>query len=242
MRSAFLVSATILAAASAGCGQSRAESAGATVDRQYQVGEFEQIEVAGPYQVEVRTGPNASVSARGAEQLLERTVVEVEDGRLSIHPRKEGWFGNRGWKTTGKASFTVTVPALSAATIAGSGQIRIDRIRGDRFEGSVAGSGDIDVETVEVQHLKLAIAGSGDIRAGRGRAARASYEIAGSGAVEAGAVEVSEVKVSIAGSGGVNGRATGSANVDIGGSGDVSLTGGAKCSVSKMGSGNVRCS
>ena len=37
-------------------------------------------------------------------------------------------------------------------------------------------------------------------------------------------------------------NATGTADVDIVGSGDVDLTGGAKCTISKAGSGDVRCS
>jgi len=40
----------------------------------------------------------------------------------------------------------------------------------------------------------------------------------------------------------VNAQASGTANVNIMGSGDVTLTGGAKCSVTKAGSGDARCS
>jgi len=40
----------------------------------------------------------------------------------------------------------------------------------------------------------------------------------------------------------VTAQATGTADVSIMGSGDVELTGGAKCTVSKAGSGDVRCS
>ena len=49
-------------------------------------------------------------------------------------------------------------------------------------------------------------------------------------------------KVSIAGSGNVETKAMETRrHVDIMGSGDVVVTGGAKCSVNKMGSGDVRC-
>jgi hypothetical protein len=40
----------------------------------------------------------------------------------------------------------------------------------------------------------------------------------------------------------VRATATSSADVEIVGSGDVEIAGGAKCSVSKAGSGEVRCS
>jgi Putative auto-transporter adhesin, head GIN domain len=236
------VAAVIAASAAvAGC-QVHAQDGGPTVSRNYQVGNFQQIEVAGPYDVEVRTGGNPGVSAKGSQKLLERTVVEVRGDKLLIHPEQHNGLFHFGWSNHGKAHFTVTVPQLSGATIAGSGDIRVDKVQGQRFEGTVAGSGGIDVAAMDVQALKLSIAGSGGVKAGSGKAQSAEYEIAGSGDVDAGAIAAQQVKVSIAGSGGVKAHASGTADVSIMGSGDVDVSGGAKCSVSKAGSGNVRCS
>ena len=110
------------------------EGAGPTVSRNYQVGNFHELEVAGPYDVQVRTGGNPGVSASGGEKLLERTVVEVRGDKLVIRPEEQhGWF-HFGWGSRGKATFTVKVPQLSGATIAGSGDtarpIIISRILG----------------------------------------------------------------------------------------------------------------
>jgi Putative auto-transporter adhesin, head GIN domain len=237
------IAAAVIAASTAtsACSQAHSEGAGPTVSRNYQVGNFQQIEVAGPYDVEVRTGANPGVSARGSQNLLERTIVEVRGNKLIIHPQEHrGWF-NFGWSTHGKADFTVTVPQLNGATIAGSGDIKVDKIQGDRFEGTVAGSGGINVAALDVQWLKLSIAGSGGVK-GAGKAQSAEYEIAGSGDVDAGAIQSQQAKVSIAGSGSVRAHASGTADVEIMGSGDVEVSGGAKCNVSKAGSGSVRCS
>jgi hypothetical protein len=235
------VAAVIAAAAVSGCQVHAQEDGGPTVSRNYQVGNFQQIEVAGPYNVEVRTGSNASVSAKGSEKLLEKTVVEVKGDKLVIHPANSHGFFNFGWSTRGKASFVVTVPQLSGATIAGSGDIQVDKVQGDSFEGVVAGSGGLNVAALDVQQLKLAIAGSGGVKAA-GKAQAAKYEIAGSGDVEAGAVQTQDLKVSIAGSGGIKAHSGGTADISIMGSGDVEVTGGAKCKISKAGSGDVRCS
>jgi len=240
MRSAILFAILAAAGALAGCGQTRAEAGGPTVQRNYGVGPFERIEVAGPYDVNVRTGGNPTVSASGPEKLLEQMVVEVKGDRLVIRPRKDRRIFS--WGRGGKAKVEVTAPQLRSAKIAGSGGIRIDRVRGESFEGAIAGSGDLDVDSLEVGDLKLAIAGSGELRARSGQARSASYKIAGSGDIDAGAIESETAEVSIAGSGNVSGRATGTADVSIMGSGDVVLTGGARCSISKAGSGNVRCS
>src|SRR5436190_3901643 len=103
----------------AGC-QVHAQDGGPTVSRNYSVGNFSAIEVAGPYDVEVRTGANPSVSARGSERLLERTVVEVNGDKLVIHTEHNHSFFHFGWSSHGEAKFIVTVPQLSGATIAGS--------------------------------------------------------------------------------------------------------------------------
>ncbi len=216
---------------------------GATVSRSYQVGNFQQIEVAGPYDVEVRTGGNPGVSAKGPERLLGHTTVAVEGDKLMIKPEHggRGWF-HFGWGHRSKASFVVTVPQLRGATIAGSGGIKVDRVSGDSFEGTIAGSGGLELGSADVQSLKLAIGGSGGVKAGTGKTKSADYEIAGSGEIDAGSISAEQAKVSIAGSGSVQARATGTADVDVMGSGNVNVSGGAKCSVNKAGSGNVRCS
>lgn len=226
------------ATASAGCGRAHGE-AGPVVSRAFPVGEFQRIEVSGPYEVSVATGQAASVHATGSERLIERMVVEIENGTLKIHPRK-GRLGIN-WSHDGEARVSVTAPSLDGAAIAGSGDIRIDRISGASFDGSVAGSGDLRVAQLDVQRLNMEIAGSGEIEAA-GRARQASYGIGGSGDIRAGKVAAETAKVSIAGSGSIAGHATQTAKVSIAGSGDVRLTGGAKCEVSKSGSGDVVCS
>ena len=236
------LAAIVAASALAGCQVHAQEGGGPTVSKNYSVGNFSAIEVAGPYDVEVRTGSNPSVSARGGERLLERTVVEVSGDKLVIRPENNHGFFHWSWGHHSKAHFVVTVPQLSGASIAGSGDISVDKIAGQGFEGTVAGSGGINLASINVQQLKLSIAGSGGVKAGAGTAQSANYDIAGSGDIDAGAVQAQGLKVSIAGSGGVKAHSSGTADVSIMGSGDVEVAGGAKCNISKAGSGNVRCS
>ena len=240
MSKPFTIAIAAAAAALAGCGAARGDAGGPAANRNYQVGAFERIEVAGPYEVTVATGSAPSVRATGGEQALERMVVEVEMGTLKIYPRRSGFMS--GFSDDGPVRVNVTVPMLRGAEIAGSGTISVDKVNGESFEGGVAGSGDLRLAQVDVRKLKMAIAGSGEIQARSGRAAVAGYEIAGSGDIDAGGIVAGVASVSIAGSGNVNANATGTASVEIAGSGDVNLSGGAKCTVSKAGSGDVRCS
>jgi hypothetical protein len=242
MRKAIVAAVVAASAATGACGQTRSADGGPTISRNYQVGNFDQIEVAGPYNVQVRTGSNPSASARGPQKMIEHMVVEVRGSKLVIHPEEHHGLFNFGWHSNGKVDLTITVPELHAATIAGSGDINVDKVHGDRFEGTVAGSGGLGVGAMDVQSLKLAIAGSGDAKAGSGKAGSVEYEIAGSGGIDAGGLAAQDAKVSIAGSGSVKANAARTAEVEIMGSGDVNVTGGAKCNISKAGSGNVSCS
>ena len=137
----FMIAAVIAASATtAGCTSHHGDT-GPTVSRNYQIGDFQKLEVAGPYEVEVHTGGNPGVSARGGEKLLSHTTVEVRGDKLVIRTQKNRSLFNFGWGHRGKAQFVVTVPQLRGATIAGSGGIWIDKVAGPNFDGTVAGSG-----------------------------------------------------------------------------------------------------
>jgi len=241
MRMVLAAGLVAMGLSTSGCASDHGGSPGPTVERNYQVGAFDRLDLAGAYDATVRTGPAPSVHAKGGENVLDRLVVEVKDGKLLIHPKERHGF-HWGWGNSGKVELTITVPQLRGATLAGAGGINIDKVQGDTFEGTVAGSGGLTVGSLNVQDLKLAIAGAGDAKAVGGTARTAKYEIAGSGGVDAGGVTTEQLKVSIAGSGNIKAHASGTADVSIMGSGDVDVTGGAKCTVHKAGSGDVRCS
>lgn len=230
-------------AALAGCGigHSGSRDNGPTTSRSYQVGSFDKIEVAGPYQVSVATGGGSAVQATGGAHRLDDMVVEVDGGTLKIHPKRSHGFFHFGWSHGSDVRVEVHAPALNEATIAGSGDINVDTVRGDRFEGTVAGSGSLQLTRVETRDLKFSIAGSGGIKAA-GQATQAKYDIAGSGDIQASGVQSQDASVEIAGSGSVAAHATGTAKVEVLGSGDVTITGGARCTIEKHGSGDVHCS
>ena len=233
-----IAAAALLASACHFSGKAEDREAGPEVSRNYQVGAFDKIAVAGPYEVNVVTGGQPGVSAKGGENLLAETDVIVEGDTLKIMPKKHKgirWNWNRG-----KAVFTVNAAALRGAAIAGSGGITVDKVAGD-FDGDVAGSGDLRLASVAGGKIKLAIAGSGDVSAA-GKADSVNLSIAGSGDINAGGLAAQTADVSIAGSGNIAANASGTADVSIMGSGDVDISGGAKCTVSKHGSGDVRCS
>ena len=242
MRHHLLVATAVISTAVlAACSEGRAESGGPAVSRNYQVGGFTGIEVAGPFDVKVTTGKAVSVAASGPQKLLDETEVSVKDGKLLIRPRKKGWFGAMNWSSREPSTFTISVPTLDSVEVAGSGDIDVDRVSGDRFRGAIAGSGNLRLPQVAVRDLGLAIAGSGGIVVA-GQAQQASFEIAGSGDVDASGLKATDAEAEIAGSGNIRAQVTGNAKASIAGSGDIDIRGGARCQSSKAGSGEIRCS
>jgi hypothetical protein len=213
-------------------------SGGAVTQRSFDLAGFDAVGLAGSPDLVVRVGGPHSVRAEGDAEMLERLDLRVEDGTLKVGYKKGKWSMN--WGNRPKTVIYVTVPALRRAALAGSGDIRIDRVEGNSFEASIAGSGDITIAQMQVGTANFSIAGSGGITAS-GAAQTASASIAGSGDIDAGALQSRTASASVMGSGDIRIRATETANVSIMGSGDVLVGGSARCTVNKRGSGSVRC-
>ena len=235
-----LFAALIAAAAVAisACQTAVTEDPGSVVSKDFKVGDFKEIESAGSYDVVVTTGSAASVRAEGPEKMLADLKIEVKGEKLQIS-RNKGRHINWGRGSTVKIA--VTVPELRGASVAGSGNMTVDKVKGEAFEANIAGSGELLLPAIEVNRAEFVIAGSGSAKVG-GKATASEISIAGSGDVDASGLEAQDLEVSIAGSGSIDARATGTVTGAIMGSGSLNVTGGAKCDVKKMGSGSVNCS
>ncbi|WP_199553390.1 head GIN domain-containing protein [Sandaracinobacteroides hominis] len=205
--------------------------------RNFPVGNFSEVVLTGSTDVHVKVGGAAAVSATGADADLDRMDIRVEGNRLLIGTKKGSW----SWTSRDGVDVYVTVPALTAAIISGSGDMDIDRVSGP-FSGRVSGSGDMEVAKVNAPTLNLAISGSGDIGVAAGTCGTGTYATTGSGDIDAGNVRCTTVAATVTGSGDIDGFATGTATLRVTGSGDIEVKGGARCTTSTTGSGTTRCS
>jgi hypothetical protein len=239
MRNAMILgSVLLLAACNFSAGARESETSGQQIRRNFTVAAFDRVALAGPHNVIVSVGGAPSVRAEGDSKLMERLEVKVENGELHIGTKERNGFS---WSTNRQAlTIYVTAPSLTGAAVAGSGDLKVDRIEGKSFAASIGGSGNIDLAAMKVEEAAFAIGGSGNIKAA-GTAQNSNASIGGSGDIDLGRLETRQSKVSVAGSGNVSARATEAADISIVGSGDVTMAGGAKCTVSKMGSGSARC-
>jgi hypothetical protein len=200
-----------------------------TISQNFPVGAFSKIALGGSANVVVTVGGAPSVRAEGDAERI--------GDQLMIGSKRHGW----NWNSKGgRVTVYVTVPSLAAASIGGSGDMKIDKVQGGSFAASIGGSGDMQIASLQTNEANVSLAGSGSVTAG-GKAQHATLSIAGSGDIDLGNLEVRTANVSVVGSGDAAIKAVESADVSIMGSGDVTVSGGGKCQVHKMGSGSVNC-
>lgn len=208
-------------------------------ERNFPVGGFDRIALAGSPDVTVVTGRTPGVRATGDQKALDRLEIEVVDGTLKIGS-KHGI--NWSWNShdNGRVRVAVTVPMVRGVSVGGSGTVTVDHVKVPAFAADVGGSGSIRLAALDTQSASFSIGGSGDVVAA-GRCGASHANVGGSGSLKLGGLRCTTLDASVAGSGAIEANASATAAISIAGSGDVTVAGGAKCSISKVGSGQARC-
>ncbi len=206
---------------------------GTGTTRTFAARDFSSVDLRGGDTVNITAGPDYAIRAEGDSDMLDRLDIRRDGTTLRI-----GRQSGISVRST-PVRIHVTMPAIHQATVAGSGDLLIDRVRGD-FVGTVAGSGDMKIAVLNGGTTTFDVGGSGSIVAA-GTVDRLSLSVAGSGDIDASRLRATGADVSIAGSGDVMANVTGPATVSMVGSGSATLGRGARCTVSKAGSGKVRC-
>jgi len=226
----------ILAACSAGAQPNQSQASGQRGQRNFEVGAFHGVQLAGIHDVVVTVGGAPSVRAEGDTAALEGLEIRVEDGVLRVGTRR-GW----SWRgPDGDLTIYVTAPSIDVAAVAGTGDMRIDRVEARSFTGSVGGTGSLKIAALRAGSANFSIAGTGDIEAA-GTADRADISLTGTGDAELGALQVRRAQVRLVGPGGVELHASEAVDGSILGPGDLTVRGGARCAVTKMGPGSINC-
>lgn len=208
--------------------------------RAFPVPGFTKLRVEGPYDVRVHTGGPVSVNARGPAARIDKLIVEPRGDTLVVTTEK-GWnWHGPSWETSDKVILDISVPMLTSAALAGSGDVHVDHIRASDFIALLTGSGDLSIDRVETARLRADVTGSGDLTLA-GHSGRADAAVHGSGDLRAAGLTVELLNVALAGSGDISIGATRAAHGSLVGSGDISIAGRPSCQISKVGSGDIKC-
>ena len=201
---------------------------------------FTGIEVGGSWEVTVRPGPY-DVQVTVDDNVVDDLRVEVRGDALHFGLRPQV----RLRRVTLRAQ--VTMPALDAVGISGSGDATFSDFESPSLRLSVTGSGDVRGSGISVGVLDAGVSGSGDVTLEGCASESASVSITGSGDVTLRGAPDGQptgaltLQISGSGSADLDGCPFASANVGITGSGSATLTlGSGDLTGSISGSGEVR--
>jgi len=207
---------------------------GNVVTKTRNVSDYDEIAVAGSFDVKLVLGKEGEITIEMEDNLLDYLITEVENGKLKIK-----WKKGFSIRTTKDLLVTVPFKDVEAISLAGSGDVfSIDAIKTDNLKVALSGSGDISLK-VNSKNLTSSVSGSGDIKLS-GSTQKLKFSLAGSGDIEGFDLVSNEAEVSIAGSGDIEVNATDNLKARIAGSGDIKYKGNPKTQDFKVsGSGTV---
>jgi putative autotransporter adhesin-like protein len=172
------------------------------ITRSYELAGFNEIDIGGVYEVDIRVGPEFSVTLSGAEDEIARADVAVERGILHL-TQEETRRGKHRWRNMGLTA-EITLPALNAIEVAGVADVDVEGVAADDFTVRLAGVGEIDV-------------------AGTCNALTAS--LSGVGELDAADLECADVDVRVSGVGEASVYASRSVDARVGGIGAITIYG-----------------
>jgi hypothetical protein len=208
-------------------------------ERRFTVSGFEKVQVEGPFQVTVVTGKGSGAVATGSQQALDQISIVVEGRTLRIRPNRSAW-GAPPKAGEGGLKVALSTHELTAATLAGSGTLAIDKARGMRLDVALSGSGRITIGQVEADRLNLQMLGAGAlVLSGRAKSLRAT--VTGQGALDAAGLLADDAEIAADSTGNITLGVRRAAKVASSGAGDVTISGTPACTLSGSGAGRVRC-
>ncbi|UNY98675.1 DUF2807 domain-containing protein [Zhouia spongiae] len=201
------------------------------------VGSYDEVNVAGFFDIVLVKGKEGKVSIEAEENLLDHIITEVDGEKLKIKTEK-GY--NLSTSRGHKVLITVPFDDISGVYMSGSGDIvSKHEIKAAHFRTGLSGSGDIRLN-VNSETTEANISGSGDISL-NGYTTTFECAISGSGDIHAHSLKAKNVEVSISGSGDAEVFCDGGKlKTRIVGSGDVKYHGNPESTDNKVvGSGDI---
>jgi hypothetical protein len=121
---------------------------------------FTAISVQGPISVTVEAGTAQSVTVRGSDRFIKDLESEVVDGELRLRMRDKTFKSTRD-----DQRIVIAMPALRAFSAEGAGEIKLNKIKGERLDVNFRGAGSMDINgTVNTFKMKAEGVGQVDAR------------------------------------------------------------------------------
>ncbi|OYU26660.1 MAG: hypothetical protein CFE41_15080 [Burkholderiales bacterium PBB2] len=216
-----------------GSGSPRIKGSGHRVEKVRSVAAFSKLRLEGSLDVRLSQAASDSVKVSAEDNIEPLIETRVDGDTLVVRVQKDASFRTRLAPTV-----LVESKSLQQITVDGSGDLQLDRFKGERLSLSLQGSGDVRVGLLEVKELNASLNGSGDVQVA-GRADNQVWSLNGSGDVDARALSGRSVKAELSGSGDLALGVSESLDANLRGSGDLSYAGRPQLRQSISGSGEI---
>ncbi|KGO93561.1 head GIN domain-containing protein [Flavobacterium subsaxonicum] len=210
---AFLCAATVTA-------QDEVEASGKITKSQRSVGNFENLDVTGSFNVILEEGATGNITVEASDNIAPYIITEVNGNTLSISTKKGMRFrASKGNKVT----IHIPFKTLNEIKLTGSGCITSDKTIASNTKIHLNGSGNITLHVNSAKTDAL-VTGSGSIKL-VGLSEHFSCRVTGSGSIKATELESDNVEADVTGSGSlkvlsnkiIKGRITGSGSIAFAG-------------------------
>lgn len=122
---------------------------------------FSAISVQGPISVTLDANAPQSLTVRGDDKFVNGLISEVVNGELRLRMRDKNFSSTRG-----DPRIVVTMPQLRALSVEGAGEIKLNKIHGERLDVNYRGAGAMDINgTVKTFTMKAEGVGQVDAKA-----------------------------------------------------------------------------
>ena len=191
-----------------------AQGSGSTTSESRDVSGFEEVELRGVGNLSIQQGESESLTVEAEEDVFPKIRTKVKNNRLIIGPER-----NTTISTTEPIDYELTVEALSALEVSGSGDVEAEDISTDELAVTIDGAGAVEISG-EVDSQNVEISGSGDYRAEDLESKQAELDVGGTGSAT---VNVSdELDAQVGGSGAIYYIGDPAVRQDVSGAGEVS--------------------
>ncbi|WP_077034263.1 head GIN domain-containing protein [Pelomonas sp. KK5] len=224
---------TINTATEYGPAGQRIKGSGVMVERSRSVAPFSKLRLEGPLDLRVSQAAADAVRIHADDNIEPLVESRVEGDTLILRLRP-----GTGFSTRHAPSIVVDARTLQAIAVDGSGDLSMERFKGDALSLALSGSGDLRIGQIEVRDFNVDMRGSGDVQVA-GSAQTQSWSLHGSGDVDARRLDGRTIKARLTGSGDMSVGSADTLDVEINGSGDVSYSGRPQLHQRVNGSGEV---
>ena len=206
---------------------------GSMVARDFDVEDFNALDIGGSYQVTWRQGDEVAVTVEMQENLFDYLRVSVRGDTLYVD-------SSRSFNTSSSNRPRVYIYTPYLEMVDFSGAVSADNwdtVSGESFVISGSGAADVDIE-LEVENLEIDLSGAGDITLS-GSAQTVDISVSGAADVTADDLQTSETSISISGAGNVDIAVADHLSVNLSGAGRVRYSGNPTIEQSISGAGQL---